>query len=72
MLTKRQQAAKKAVQTRKRNLKKEFLQRFGEDALDVVRTLNRGKKVNWLDTPNAAAYKANLTRGTYDRYMSIL
>ena len=67
-------AAKKAAETRK--ARSEFVQTYGTEAYDVVSMLaskmsdHHIMDLTWIPRSSLAAYKANLTRGTYDHILS--
>jgi trans-aconitate methyltransferase len=62
-------SVKAAVNTRR--ARTNFLKRYGQETYDVVRDLVKGQTrvVDWIPTSSLAAYKANLTRGTYDDFL---
>lgn len=66
----RSQAARKAART-VRN-RREFVNRFGERALNALVTIMRGTNVTSTSKVRSlAAYKANLTRGTYSDFVKV-
>lgn len=56
--------AKKRTSNRKRTARAKFAAAFSGLTVDVILDVARGR-VPGVPTPNTAAYKANLTRGTY-------
>jgi len=62
-------AARKAAVTRK--ARKQFKKHYGEDTYNVVKAIIQGKNSHeiadnfWLSIETVAAYRANVTRGTY-------
>jgi hypothetical protein len=58
------------MKTNKRRMNQKIVARlekqFGYDAADAIRDIVKYGQVNWLTPQRLAAYKANLTRGTYD------
>ena len=71
-ISKASQAAKKASQTRSmRNQALAAIEdRFGYETREVLESLLKGRDPNWLYGSSIAAYKANLTRGTYDQCLN--
>lgn len=66
----RRSAALKAVRTMK--VRREFVEKFSEDTLHAL--ANIAKNVEPLSSwqkRSLAAYKANLTRGTYSEFVSV-
>lgn len=61
--------AQKAARTRQ--ARKQFTERFGSQSLVVLSNLLRNKEVSFLDSRSLAAYKANLTRGTYGEFVRV-
>jgi hypothetical protein len=63
-------AARKAVRTIR--VRREFVQRFSEDTLTALRVIVKKRVALSAERKRSlAAYKANLTRGTYDDFVSV-
>ena len=62
-------SAQKAAQTRK--YRKAFRTKFGDNAFEAVSCILKGQDNLSFSHASMAAYRANITRGTYDGYLKI-
>lgn len=67
----RKQAAQKAVKTKQ--VRRAFVEQFGQDTFDSLRDIVNGvdtnPRISRSTRRSFAAYKANLTRGTYRKWI---